>query len=51
MLTFLNMIGYFPESKLIVLAIAIGCPDNQALVNNVERTHEPADVFTHWHGV
>jgi len=40
-----------PESKLIALAIPIGYPDTEALVNTFERTREPLDAFTHWHGV
>ena len=40
-----------PESKLIVMGIAVGYPDPQALVNSVSRTREPLDTFTHWHGI
>jgi nitroreductase len=40
-----------PESKLIGLAIAIGYPDSQALVNTFKRTREPLNTFTHWHGI
>ncbi|MFH1242795.1 MAG: nitroreductase [Pseudomonadota bacterium] len=40
-----------PESKLIALAIAIGYPDNEALVNTFKRTREPLNAYTHWHGV
>jgi nitroreductase len=39
-----------PESKVIVLSIAIGYPDSEAPVNNFERTREPFDTFAHWHG-
>ena len=39
-----------PESKLIVLGIAIGYPDAEALVNNFPRHRESLDAFTHWHG-
>ncbi len=39
-----------PESKLIALAIAIGYPETEAKVNNFERTREPLEVLTHWHG-
>jgi nitroreductase len=39
-----------PESKLIVMGIAIGYPDPHAPVNLVPRTREPLETFTHWHG-
>jgi hypothetical protein len=40
-----------PESKLIALAIAIGYPETEAKVNTFERTREPLEIFTHWHGI
>jgi nitroreductase len=40
-----------PESKLLVMGIAIGYPDPQALVNSVSRAREPLDTFAHWHGI
>ncbi|MBW2341758.1 MAG: nitroreductase [Deltaproteobacteria bacterium] len=40
-----------PESKLIVIGIAIGYPDPQALVNSVSRAREPLDTFARWHGI
>lgn len=40
-----------PESKLIVLGIAIGYLDPEAVVNNYTRHRVPLDVFTRWHGV
>jgi nitroreductase len=40
-----------PKSKLIVMGIAIGYPDPQALVNSVSRVREPLDTFAHWHGI
>ena len=40
-----------PESKLIVVAIAIGYADTEHLVNTFERTRVPLDTFTHWHGI
>lgn len=40
-----------PKSKLIALAIPIGYPDSQALVNSFQRTREPLNTFTHWHGI
>jgi len=40
-----------PESKLIALGIPVGYPDTEAPVNTFERTREPLDTFTHWHGV
>ena len=38
------------DSKIVVLAIAIGYPKTEALVNTLERTRESLDTFTHWHG-
>jgi nitroreductase len=40
-----------PESKLIALGIAIGYPDEEALVNTFKRTREPLNAYTQWHGV
>jgi len=40
-----------PEDKLIALAVAIGYADSEAPVNTYERTREPLNTFTHWHGV
>ena len=40
-----------PESKLIVLAIAIGYLETKARVNNLERTREPLEALTYRHGV
>ena len=40
-----------PESKLITLAIPIGYPDSQALVNTFQRSRDPLNAFTHWHGI
>lgn len=40
-----------PESKLLVLALAIGYAANEALVNNFERAREPIKVFTRWYGI
>ena len=39
-----------PESKLIVLAIPIGYPDSQAVVNTFQRNREPLSAFAHWLG-
>lgn len=47
---FRDLLG-IPESKLIALAIAIGYPDSQALVNTFKRTREPLNTFTNWHGI
>ncbi len=40
-----------PESKLIVLGIAIGYPDPDAAINNFTRSRQPLDGFVHWHGL
>ena len=40
-----------PESKLILLALAIGYPNPEARVNNYERYRLPLDALAHWHGV
>ena len=39
-----------PESKAIVLGIAIGYIDTKALVNSFERTREPLKAFAQWYG-
>ena len=44
-----EMLG-IPESKLILVAIAIGYPDPGALVNTYERNRDPLSAFVHWHG-
>ena len=45
-----EMLG-IPESKLIALAIAIGYPDDDAVVNTFERNRESLDTLTKWHGI
>jgi nitroreductase len=40
-----------PDSKLIVMGIAIGYPDPRALINSVPRIREPLDTLGHWHGI
>jgi len=39
-----------PESKLIALGIAIGYPDWDDPVNQVQRQREPLDKVAQWHG-
>jgi nitroreductase len=39
-----------PESKILVMAIAIGYPDPDALINSAPRPRLPLESFTHWHG-
>jgi len=39
-----------PESKLIALGIAIGYPDWDNPVNQVQRQREPLDKVAQWHG-
>ncbi|MBN1848546.1 MAG: nitroreductase [Deltaproteobacteria bacterium] len=46
----LREVLHIPDSKLIVLGIAIGYPDLSARVNGFERVREPVEAFTHWHG-
>jgi nitroreductase len=40
-----------PENKTIIMGIAVGYPDPEALENRVERIREPLKTFAHWHGV
>lgn len=44
-----DLLGISP-SKLIALVIAIGYPDDKAVVNTFQSTREPLDTFTHWYG-
>lgn len=39
-----------PESKLIVLGVAIGYPDMGASVNKLRINREPLETFVTWHG-
>ncbi|MDO8567879.1 MAG: nitroreductase [Dehalococcoidales bacterium] len=39
-----------PQSKLIVMAIAIGYPNPETLINNKPRPREPLSRFTNWQG-
>jgi nitroreductase len=39
-----------PDSKLIVLGIAVGCPDWDDPVNQLRSEREPLDNVTTWHG-
>lgn len=39
-----------PESKLIVCAVAIGYPDQDAAVNQFRSEREPLDAFARWYG-
>jgi nitroreductase len=39
------------ESKLILVAIAIGYPDPEVLANTYERHRDPLNDFVHWHGL
>ncbi len=40
-----------PESKLLLMAIAVGYPNPEARVNNYERSREPLKTFAHWYGM
>ena len=40
-----------PESKQIVIAIAIGYPDNTAAVNKFRTERVPLSEICTWHGV
>ncbi len=39
-----------PQSKAIVLSIAIGYPDKEARINNYPRTRLPLDSLAKWYG-
>jgi nitroreductase len=39
-----------PSSKLILVAIAIGYPDNEDKVNSYPRQRDPLSSFVHWYG-
>jgi nitroreductase len=39
-----------PDSKLIVIAVAIGYPDPNSPLNTFERSREEIDKFVHWYG-
>jgi len=39
-----------PPSKIIVIGIAIGYPDSEALCNTFERQRESVHNFCHWYG-
>ncbi len=47
----LREILHIPDSKLIVIGIAIGYPDPKANYNNYVRTREPLASMVHWHGI
>jgi len=44
-----ELIG-IPESKLIVIAVAIGYPDPEFPVNSYPRNRVPLEAFAHWYG-
>ena len=44
-----NVLG-IPNSKLIVLGIAIGYPDPESLTNRFNSEREPLDSVTEWYG-
>ena len=39
-----------PDSKLILLGIALGYPDGNHLANKIRSDREPVDSLTAWHG-
>ena len=39
-----------PESKTIILGVAIGYPDSGAIINTVPRNRLPVDTLTQWRG-
>jgi len=39
-----------PESKQLVIAIAIGYPDSEAEVNRFRSNREPLETMVTWHG-
>jgi len=44
-----EMLG-IPESKLILVALVLGYPDPEAVVNTYERNRDPLSTFVHWYG-
>jgi nitroreductase len=47
----IRQIARMPESKKIVIGIAIGYPDGDFPANKVQVSHEPLASITSWHGV
>jgi nitroreductase len=39
-----------PESKIILIGIAIGYPDPRHILNSIPRSRLPVEIFTQWHG-
>jgi nitroreductase len=39
-----------PDSKRLIIAISIGYPDEESIVNTITSTREPIDSFTWWIG-
>jgi len=39
-----------PDSKRLIIAISIGYPDEESIVNTITSTREPIDGFTQWIG-
>jgi hypothetical protein len=39
-----------PESKRLVVAISIGYPDEESVVNTITSTREPVDSLISWAG-
>jgi len=47
----IRQIAGIPDSKKIVIGIAIGYPDWDFPANKVQISHEPLANLTSWHGV
>ena len=39
-----------PDDKAIMLVVAMGYPDTEAPINNIERQRAPQSEWVHWHG-
>jgi nitroreductase len=39
-----------PESKTIIIGIAIGYPDPESILNSIPRSRLPVETITQWHG-
>jgi nitroreductase len=40
-----------PQEKKIVVAIAIGHPDEEAILNQFRSNREPLEEFVHWQDI
>jgi hypothetical protein len=47
---YLREVLKLPDTKFIVLGIALGFPDFDARINTFERIREPPEAFVRWYG-